>query len=255
MVEAEGGAAVSFEVFIGFDPRERLAWNVACASLQAQASFPVTVHAIWRQQLEALGIYRRPHSMRGLQLYDDISDAPCATEFSLARFGVPMLARQNGWALFVDVDFLFRADVWELFKAADRRYAVMVVKHRHAPTEQVKMDAQMQTAYPRKNWSSCVLWNMQHAANQSQISNLLNTVSGVRLHGFEWLPDELIGELPDGEAWNWLDGHSSSLINPKAVHFTRGTPDMIGYEHTRYAPEWNGYAKALMSKYKQSGAI
>lgn len=245
MAEIEGDA-VSFEVFIGWDPRERLAWTVACASLQAQASFPVTVHAIWRQQLEALGIYRRAHSTRGAQLFDDISDAPCATEFSLARFGVPLLARQNGWALFVDVDFLFRADVWDLYRAADRRYAVMVVKHRHEPEEDVKMDAQAQTRYPRKNWSSCVLWNMQHAANQSRLSDLLNTWNGARLHGFEWLRDEQIGELPEGEAWNWLDGHSSPEIVPKAVHFTRGTPDMPGYEHTRYASEWNQYAKALM---------
>lgn len=235
---------MSFEVFIGFDPRERLAWQVACASLQALARQPVAVRPIWRQQLEQAGLYARPHEERGGVLWDCVSDAPCSTEFSVARFGVQAAGRTD-WVLYVDVDFLFRADVWEIFDAADPRFAVMLVKHRHSPAETEKMDGQVQRRYERKNWSSCVLWNRKHGTNRQDWHALLSTWHRDRLHGFAWLKDKQIGELPGGEAWNWLDGHSDPALEPKAVHFTRGTPEMAGYENTRFAPEWQRYAEVL----------
>jgi hypothetical protein len=98
------------------------------------------------------------------------------------------------------------------------------------------MDGQIQLAYPRKNWSSLVLWNCLHPAH-SVLPELVNTWTGRRLHGFEWLDDKLIGALP--EAWNWLEGHSSPALDPKAVHFTRGTPDLPGYGEVAYAGEWH----------------
>ena len=54
------------------------------------------------------------------------------------------------------------------------------------------------------------------------------------------LEDDEIGGLP--EAWNWLEGHSDPSIQPKLVHFTRGTPDFPGYADAAYADEWHAYA-------------
>jgi hypothetical protein len=158
-----------------------------------------------------------------------------STEFALTRFLVPALCRAE-WAVFCDCDFLWRTDIDELLALADPRYAVMVVQHDYTPVEQFKMDGQIQLTYPRKNWSSLVLWNCLHPAH-SVLPELVNTWTGRRLHGFEWLDDKLIGALP--EAWNWLEGHSSPALDPKAVHFTRGTPDLPGYEQVPYAGEWH----------------
>lgn len=236
------------DVFIGYDPREHLGYKVACASLLKHCSFPVNINPIWEHPLRERRIYTRPHSFRNGRKWDDISDAPCATEFSIARFAVPLIANSNcRMALFCDVDFLFRADIAEIFFNADYRKAVSVVKHNHQPSESVKMDGQLQTSYPRKNWSSFMLWNLTHTANLRMSEELLNTAAGRDLHALCWLTDDQIGELP--AEWNWLDGHSDPAQDPKAVHFTRGTPDMPGYEHTRYAPEWNRYA-SLLSKGK-----
>lgn len=231
-------------VFIGWDARERLGWQVCAASLQASSGRAVPVEPISRPDLERHGLYQRPwhRSERGV-LVDEISRAPMATDFSLARFWVPALAGGRGWAVFCDCDFLWRADVAELLDLADPRCAVMVVKHAHAPAEKLKMDGQVQTRYPRKNWSSLVLWNLEHEGTQRLSAYTLNNATGLALHGFCWLRDEEIGALP--ESWNWLDGHSPATIDPNAVHFTRGTPDMMGYEHTKYAPEWNRYAQAF----------
>lgn len=234
------------EVFIGYDPREHLGYKVACASLLKHCSAPVIINPIWASDLRADGFYTRPQSMRDGRIWDEISNAPCATEFSIARFAVPLLVTRGQWVLFCDVDFLFRADIAELLRFADNSKAVQVVQHDHRPSESVKMDNQIQTAYPRKNWSSFMLWNMYHPGNDPRkFRVLLNTLPGRDLHALCWLADKEIGSLP--EEWNWLDGHSDPSIDPKAVHFTRGTPDMPGYEFTRYAPEWNRYA-SLLSK-------
>lgn len=237
-------------VFIGWDGREPTAWKVCAASLVARSVYPPIVAPVTRTTLERSGLYERPtvRDERGV-LIDLISKAPMSTDFSLARFWVPHLARErSGWVLFCDCDFLFRASVEELFALRDRRYAVMVVKHKHKPSETTKMDAQPQTRYARKNWSSLMLWNLEHPSLTNLSPHLLNTAAGTDLHQFCWLKDEEIGAL--SEEWNWLDGHSSAELEPKAVHFTRGTPDMIGYEHTRYAPEWNRYAQAFIGDAK-----
>ena len=164
-----------------------------------------------------------------------ISQAYCATEFSIARFLVPLVAKSQ-WALFCDGDFMFRADIQELLAQANPRYAVQVVKHEHHPAEALKMDQQVQTSYPRKNWSSLMLFNMSHAANRIRLTReLVDTEKGINLHQFCWLKDHEIGEID--ESWNWIEGHSPNEIDPKAVHFSRGTPDMIECD-PRWAKEW-----------------
>ena len=223
------------QVFIGFDSREVAAYQVCVRSLRARSAGAIAVEPVLEPHLRGLGLYRRRHEHRDGRLWDTLSAAPMSTEFALTRFLVPALCRAE-WAVFCDCDFLWRTDVDELFALADPRYAVMVVQHAYTPVEQFKMDGQIQLAYPRKNWSSLVLWNCLHPAH-AVLPELVNTWAGRRLHGFEWLDDELIGALP--EAWNWLEGHSSPALDPKAVHFTRGTPDLPGYGQVAYAGEWH----------------
>jgi hypothetical protein len=227
------------EIFIGYDPRERRAWDVCARSLQAHAAEPLTIRPIGRTTLGP-DLYMRPttRTVDGI-LFDKTSQAPMATEFAIARFFVPLVTRARR-ALFVDCDFLFRADVAELIAQADDRFAVQVVKHQHVPVEAEKMDGQPQTSYERKNWSSCVLWNMHHAGARDRLSfAMVNEQRGLWLHQFSWLRDQEIGEL--APAWNWLEGSSDPAIDPKAVHFTRGTPDMPGYEGVPFADEWRSY--------------
>ena len=222
-------------IYVGYDPREIAAFEVAVASIKDHLTTPVPVHDICLAEMKAAGFYRRPTEVRDGRLWDVISEAPCATEFSISRFLTPLLA-QWGWALFMDCDMLVRADLNDLFALCDDRYAVMCVKHRHEPAEQRKMDNQIQTRYSRKNWSSVMAVNVGHPANKALTVDLINTVPGRDLHRFCWLKDEDIGEL--GPEWNWLAGHSDPSIDAKIAHFTLGTPDMRGYEKQRYADEW-----------------
>jgi lipopolysaccharide biosynthesis glycosyltransferase len=143
---------------------------------------------------------------------------------------------KTGWALFMDCDVLVRRNLDALFKLCDPSKAVMVVKHDHRPTVAVKMDGQEQTIYPRKNWSSVCLWNVDHPANIALSPELVNSIPGRDLHAFSWLPDNLIGELPP--EWNWLAGISDPNIDPAIVHFTNGVPTMPGFENSPFAAEW-----------------
>ncbi|MBI3708507.1 MAG: glycosyltransferase [Proteobacteria bacterium] len=211
-------------VYVGYDPTEDDAWRVCRGSILRRASVPVAVTAIKQAEMRSRGLYWRP------------ADPLAATEFTYTRFLVPQLADRQGWALFMDCDMLVRTDIAELFAFADDRYAVMCVHHVHIPTEVTKMVGKAQTVYPRKNWSSVVLWNCAHPANAAVTPEFVNTNTGSVLHRFQWLDDALIGEL--ATEWNWLVGVSAPDIVPKIAHFTKGTPSMPGWENQPYADEW-----------------
>ena len=150
------------KVFVGYDIREDIAFQVCEYSIHKHQ--PVAqVIALKQAELRESGVYTRA--------VDPLS----STEFTFTRFLVPYLADYKGWALFVDCDFVFTADVAELFAKADDRYAVMVVKHDYTPKEGLKMDGCKQLPYPRKNWSSAILWNCAHPANKQMTPDTMTT--------------------------------------------------------------------------------
>jgi len=224
------------KLYVGFDVRMPDAYMVAARSAVDKCSIPLQVEPLVLPHLRACRAYTRTTLNNGGVMWDEISDAPMSTQFAISRFLIPMLSGFKGQALFCDNDFLFRFDPAELFTEEAKKYAVMVVKHQYEPTDSLKMDGQLQTTYARKNWSSFIVWNCDHPANSWLTVDNVNKTTGRDLHRFCWLQDEEIGELhPE---WNWLEGHSSAEINPKAVHYTRGTPDMPGHENTPYSEEW-----------------
>lgn len=228
-------------VFIGYDRREAIAFDVCRFSLLRHASIPLHVQALRQDELRARGLYRRQALLRDGQRVDAVDGRPFSTEFSFTRFLVPALCGYDGWALFVDCDFLFLADVAELPACADDGKAAMVCRQIHVPAENTKMDAQVQTTYRRKNWSSLMLLNCGHPAVKALTVDAVNERPGSWLHGFDWLDDADIGDLP--HAWNWIAGVTSGA--PRAVHYTAGGPWFPAYTETAYAREWrDAYAQA-----------
>ena len=222
------------KVFIGYDSREREAYEVAAGSLQRRASQPITVTPLDIRRLEASGLLRRPTDLRG-QRYDLPSNAPASTEFAISRFLVPLLA-QSGWALFADCDVVFLSDVVELFALADPQYAVMCVKHGPQIGALQKMDGQAQIAYQRKNWSSVMLFNCDHPANRRLSLIDVQERRGFDLHQFYWLADSEIGALP--AEWNWLVNVEPQPTHPKIAHFTLGGPFTVGWKGADHDALW-----------------
>jgi hypothetical protein len=228
-------AGRGMKVYIGYDSREPRAYAVAEGSLLEHASVPVSVTPLNSQRLAEHGLLRRPTDLRG-QRYDIPSNAPASTEFAISRFLVPFLA-QTGWALFVDSDVVFLGDIAELLAYADPRFAVMVVKHQAGDISTLhKMDGQLQTVYPRKNWSSVVLWNVDHPANKRLSLIDVQERRGFDLHQFYWLADSEIGEVPG--AWNWLVRVEPQPAVPKIAHFTLGGPFLPGWDEAPHDEIW-----------------
>ena len=218
-------------VFIGYDSREAQAYNACINSININSTDAYNIHSLNINILKRQGTYTRE------------SDPLSSTEFTFTRFLVPYLSKYKGWALFCDCDFIFLHDIKELFNIIDDKYAVMCVKHDYTPKSSTKMDGFMQRIYPRKNWSSLVLWNCEHPSNNQITPNLINTQTGQFLHRFSWLKDEEIGSIP--LEWNWLVGWYKEPKDgkPKALHFTEGGPWFDNYKNCEYSEYYYAYSK------------
>ena len=174
-------------VFIGFDPRETIAFHVLSQSIHARASQPVSITPIMLSQLKLLMTRER--------------DSLQSTDFSFSRFLTPHLCDYKGWAVFMDCDMLVLDDIVNLWNLRDDSYAVQVVKHNHIPKEDTKFLSAPQTRYEKKNWSSVMLLNCSKC--KALTPEYVNSASGLELHRFHWLDgDHLIGDIP--HAWNHL---------------------------------------------------
>jgi len=219
------------KIYIGYDRAEHEAYRVAIKTL---ADHTDTVpEPLDSDRLQATGLLRRAVDKRG-QMYDMASNAPCSTEFAVSRFLVPILC-QSGWALFTDCDVVFMADPAEMLALADPEKAVMVVKHNHHG-EGLKMGGMVQTDYPRKNWSSVMLFHCDHPANRRLSLQDVNERPGRDLHAFYWLHDSEIGELP--HEWNWLVGVTEEPAYPKIAHFTNGGPWIKEWQAAEHDDLW-----------------
>jgi len=209
------------EVYVGYDTRLSVPYNVCKYSIERHGDNSVT--PIIQSNLRESNIYTREIDTDG------------STEFTLTRFLVPYLNNYKDWVLFCDCDFLFTIDANTLKDYLDEKYAVMVVKHDIEPLTKIKMDNKVQYPYPRKNWSSFILYNCKHPALKNLNPELINTQSPSYLHQFKWLDDKYIGELP--VAYNYLVGYYKD-IEPKIIHYTDGGPWFNEYSNIEYGDLW-----------------
>jgi hypothetical protein len=223
-------------VFIGYDPREAVAFSVLSYSIQARASMPVSIAPLMLSQLSGM-LTRERHPLQ-------------STDFSFSRFLTPCLSSYTGWSVFMDCDMLMLDDIANLWKLRDDRYAVMVVKHNHVPKETTKFLGEKQTKYEKKNWSSVMLFN--NAKCRALTPEYVNTASGLELHQFKWLESEdLIGALPD--RWNHLVGYNPPRPDAALVHYTLGGPYFEEYRSCEYAGHWRTDLSAMVRTDPRSG--
>ena len=216
-------------IFIGFDPREAVAYNVLTYSIVRRSSIPVAITPIVLAQNEK--IFKRPR------------DPLQSTDFSFSRFLTPYLSKYEGWSLFLDCDMLMLDDVAKLWALRDERYAVQVVKHEYAPPQGVKFLGEKQTPYAKKNWSSVMLFNNKRCRTLSPA--YVEHASGLDLHQFKWLAsDDEIGALPAG--WNFLVGHDHRQNHVSLVHFTVGGPYFKQYADCEFSEEWRAERDAML---------
>ena len=208
-------------VFIGYDPREAVAFSVLAFSIFSRASEPVSITPLALANLR--GVFSRER------------DPLQSTDFAFTRFLTPYLPGYEGWSLFLDCDMLVLDDVAALWRLRDERCAVQVVQHDHRPRETVKFLGQPQSTYAKKNWSSVMLMN--NARCRALTPEYVNRATGLELHQFKWLGnDALIGTLP--RRWNHLVGYDPPATEVSLVHFTLGGPYFSDYTDCEFADLW-----------------
>jgi len=214
-------------IYIGYDSREPIAYDVLVHSIRKHASKPVNIQPLNIRRLKQLGLITRHAARLNGVMYDLISDAPQSTEFAVSRF-LPIVLQQTGWAVFMDSDMLFLDDIYKLEEELDGCCAAMCVKHEQPVVDgAIKMDGQPQVAYSRKNWSSFYAINCDHPSNLSLGLREINEWPGRYLHNFGWLKDKEIGALTPG--WNWLVNVQDKPATVYNAHYTLGGP---------WFPEW-----------------
>ena len=222
------------KVYVGYDTREDIAYQVCKHSITTKQP-AAEIRPLKQQELRDAGWYTRP------------KDKLASTEFTFTRFLIPELMNFKGWAVFMDCDMILTTDIKELFDQADDKYAVMCVQHDYTPKEGTKMDGQKQTIYPRKNWSSVMLFNCGHPSNARLTQDMVNDpeINGAYLHRFSWLKDEEVGELD--HTWNYLVGVYDDIETPKLIHYTEGGPWFENYRDCEFNKLWKHELQDMMN--------
>ena len=218
-------------VFVGYDPREAIAYHTCVNSIIRHASHPVAIVPI------------------ALNLFQDYTETHTdgSNHFIYTRFLVPHLMEFQGWAIFIDGDMILRDDIVKLWKLKESNKDVMVVKHNYQTRMPVKYLGAKNENYPRKNWSSVILWNCNGLSNRQLTPEFVQASTGAFLHRFSWIEDNRIGELPP--EWNWLPDEYGDNSDAKLLHYTLGTPCFQEFADTPQANEW--HRERILTEYCQ----
>jgi len=222
-------------IFVGYDTRETIAYHTCVNSIIRQASCPVAIVPL---ALNLLNNYKETHGDN-------------SNHFVYTRFLVPHLMNYAGWAIFIDGDMIIRDDIVNLWNLKDNTKDAMVVKHSYKTRMKQKYLGSKNEDYPRKNWSSVILWNCDAQANQQLTPEFVQQQPGSYLHRFSWLEDDKIGNLP--VEWNWLPDEFGPNTSAKLLHYTLGTPCFHDFSQTPQADEW--HKEHILTNYCQQSAL
>ena len=217
------------DIVVGFDQKESVAYHTFVQSVIEKSTIPTRF---------------MPLSIRSLTNYKE-THKDGSNDFIYSRFLVPYLMNFNGWAIYADGDMVCLEDIKKLWDLRDDKFAVQVVKHDYKTKVKSKYWGNKNEDYPRKNWSSVIVWNCQHPKNKILTPDFISEKEGSFLHRFSWLEDIEIGELP--KTWNWLALEYKEKKNLDLIHYTLGTPCFKEYSNKSLSEFWKKSYKNLLT--------
>lgn len=220
------------KLFIGYDSKQDISDRLMYSN---NAPYQVCKKSVMDHNKEVEIYPLKLSSLQELGLYKRTEDTSATTEFTYSRFLVPFLSDYKGISVFCDSDFLWQCDIAEVLNYIDDSNSVSCVKHEYTPKASTKMDGLKQTVYPRKNWSSLMVFNCEHPDCKNLSLEKVNTETPKYLHRMSWTNDESIGSLP--LEFNWLEGEYENKVNPKVIHFTNGGPWHLTWNGD-YSEQW-----------------
>ena len=216
-------------IFIGFDQKEAIAYHTFVQSLIENSTIPLSITPLAENNLDH---YTEKHT-------------DGTNKFTYSRFLVPYLMNFKGWAIFADGDMVCLSDIKILKSYFDPNKAVTLVKHDYKTKHKTKYFGQKNEDYPRKNWSSVIIWNCEHPKNKILTPKFIGQKEGSFLHRFNWLKDEEIGDLP--KSWNWLAMEYEEKRDLDLIHYTLGTPCFKEYSNKSLSQYWKFFFQNHLS--------
>ncbi len=217
------------DLAVGFDQKEAVAYHTFVQSVIDKTSISVRF---------------MPLNMKSLSEYSEVH-TDGSNEFIYSRFLVPYLMNFDGWAIYLDGDMICVEDIKKLWDLRNDKYAVQVVKHDYKTKIAKKYWGNKNEDYPRKNWSSVIIWNCEHPKNKILTPEFISRKEGSFLHRFNWLKDIEIGELP--KTWNWLAIEYEEKKDLDLIHYTLGTPCFKEYSKKPLSEYWKRSYHNLLS--------
>jgi len=211
----------TLKIFVGFDEKEAVVFHTCVQSIIEKCKVPVSIHPL---NLQMFHNYKETHS-------------DGSNNFIYSRFLVPYLNNFQGKALFLDGDMIVNHNLNDLFDQFDKKYAVQVVKHDYKTKFPVKYLGHKNDDYPKKNWSSVILFNCSHPKNKILTPKLIERAKGSYLHRFSWLEDKEVGEI--SKDWNYLVLEYPETQRAKIFHYTVGAPCFEDFNYGEEAKIWN----------------
>ena len=211
------------KIFIGYDDKEAVVFHTCVQSIIEKCKVPVSIHPL------------------NLQMFQNYTEThrDGSNNFIYSRFLVPYLSDFKGKALFLDGDMIVNDDLNNLFNLFDEQYAVQVVKHDYKTKFPIKYLGHKNDDYPKKNWSSVILFNCSHPKNKILTPKLIETAQGSYLHRFSWLDEKEIGEIP--QEWNYLVLEYPETKISKIFHYTVGAPCFEDFNYGKEAKIWHDF--------------
>ena len=219
------------DVVVGFDQREAVAYHVFTQSVIEKSSIPIRFLPL---NINSLTAYKETHR-------------DGSKEFIYSRFLVPYLMNFNGWAIYADGDMVCLEDIKKLWNLRDNKYAIQVVKHDYKTKIKNKYWGNKNENYPRKNWSSLILWNCEHESHKILTPDFIQKQTGAFLHRFNWIKDSEIGDI--NKEWNWLAMEYEEKQDINLIHYTIGTPCFEEYENSSLASYWKKSFLSILDGY------
>ena len=231
---------MNYNIYIGYDPNEGndLAWKVCKRSILQHTKYhdKINIIKLDKIELEEKGLYKRK----------DTGIHKGSNNFTYTKFFIPYLNDYNGYSLFCDSDFIWETDIYELINNFEidnennnNKFSIGCVKHKCYTNEKTlnktKMDGKYQSWYPRKNWTSLIIFNCSHYKCKKLTLDTLNDANPSWLQRLYWI-NEIKKNENDEEEFddiliksisyknNFLYGYYSDLNNINAIHLTEGGP-------------------------------
>ncbi|MDC1296179.1 glycosyltransferase [Pseudomonadota bacterium] len=222
------------DIVVGFDQKESVAYHTFVQSVIEQSTIPTRF---------------MPLTIGSLTNYKEIHKDG-SNDFIYSRFLVPYLMNYNGWAIYADGDMVCLEDIKKLWDLRDNNFAVQVVKHNYKTKVKSKYWGNKNEDYPRKNWSSLILWNCNHQSHKILTPEFIQEQTGSFLHRFSWIKDKEIGEV--AKEWNWLAMEYEEKKDINLIHYTIGTPCFKEYHDKSLSSYWKkSFLNMLQGYYKK----